>query len=146
MPATHIFRPIALFAAAAALLTSASLSGAGAASAATDAPPVPPSPYASVAAAVKAGFIKQETVDLAVKRGAAPIIVQLVLPTPFTPETTKNSDAQRLAIKNAQDAVVQKLSPFKPDTTGGPMQSGCKALDKFKTNAKPQLTAQLAKT
>jgi hypothetical protein len=37
------------------------------------------------------------------------------------------------------------LSPFKPDTSGGGTQGGgCKMLAKFKTNAVPQLTAQLA--
>lgn len=35
------------------------------------------------------------------------------------------------------------LSIYKPDT-GGAMQGGCKVLDKFKSNAVPQLTGQLA--
>ncbi|HEY3057662.1 MAG TPA: S8 family serine peptidase [Chloroflexota bacterium] len=88
------------------------------AAAAADTPTIG-SPYASVADAVKAGFLKQESVDSAAKRGTAPIIVQLKLPTAFRPEGalagTDELDAQRQAIRTAQDAVVQKLAQFKPE-------------------------------
>ncbi len=115
MPAVHR-RTLAVFAAA--LLASALLVGPPVAGAATETPPVPPSPYTSVAAAVKAGFLKQETVDLAAEKGTAPVVVQLILPAPFKPEGTlgegKALDTQRAAIKTAQDTVVNKLASSKP--------------------------------
>ena len=60
------------------LLLPMAIAGPQQARAATEIPP----PYPSLAAAVKAGFVQQLTVDRAAKRGAASVILQLRSATP----------------------------------------------------------------
>jgi hypothetical protein len=79
--------------------------------------PDPTKPAASIEVAVKTGRIRQETVDAARTRGAAPVIVRLRLPSAFTPESTLDApaaSAQRKAIAAAQDPVLMQFAPYKP--------------------------------
>lgn len=111
-----LIRRVVLFTCALAVVLTAGVAGQFSASQASAAGG--PGPFTSLDAAVKAGFISQQTVDRAAKQGAAPVIVQLQLATPFLPEGKLPAKAvadQRLAIKSAQDYVVQKLGGFKSD-------------------------------
>src|SRR5262245_15395023 len=69
-------------------------------------------PTKSIDAALASGRITKETLDQLHQSGTAPVIVRLLLPTPFRPEGDISSlaDQQRQAIANAQDRVLTLLT------------------------------------
>src|SRR5262245_54803780 len=69
-------------------------------------------PTQSIDAALASGRITKETLDRLLQQGTAPVVVRLVLPTPFRPEGSIPSlaDQQRITIAKAQDRVLNLLS------------------------------------